>query len=581
MCSIIGYCGKNMAAPILVKGLKKMEYRGYDSAGISTEYENKIITKKKAGSVSEVNKIERLDKLPGNIGIGHTRWATHGDISDINAHPHLSNSGKIAIVHNGIIDNFSELKKKLQSSGYKFNSDTDSEVIANLLQYNFEKTLSMPKSIIRTISKLKGKYSFIIIFKNKLFVVRCCKPIVIGIKNKSYFIASDILGLSEHTNNIIYLKDWSFASLDYKGINIYDFNGIPIKYKIIKIKQKLQIVSKGKYKHFTLKEIFEQSYTVLKIDNNNTIDRAVKTIKKTKKMYVIGSGSSYNVALVAKYLISKYCGFIVESIVAGEFIFLPDIKANYLLLVISQSGETADIIDAVDAANKLNMCVISIVNTLTSLLTQKSTYSVGINCGPEIGVAATKSFTAQLITIYKLVEKLSKKNLIDPNELSESILNILSTKLEIFTIAKKLKNVCNMYVLGRGMHYPVAAECALKLKELAYIHAESIVGSELKHGSLTLIDSDMYIIAINPKDSTYFDMLININEIKLRGAKIIGVSDVYNEIYDYWIKIPNNNSVTLPILEIVPLQLLAYYLAIEKNIDPDYPRNLAKSITVK
>ena len=581
MCSIIGYYGKNMAAPILVKGLKKMEYRGYDSVGISTRYKNKIITKKKIGNISEVNKIERLDEMPGNMGIGHTRWATHGDISDINAHPQISNSGNIAIVHNGIIDNFSELKKKLQSNGYAFGSDTDSEVIANLLQYNFERTLSIMKSIIKTISKLKGKYSFIVIFKNKLFVVRCCKPVVLGIKNKSYFVASDILGLSEQTNNVVYLNDWNFASLNYNGINIYDFSGNPVQYKTIKIKQKISSVCKGSYKHFTLKEIFEQSYTILKLGDNKTIDRVVKIIKKIKKIYILGSGSSYNAALIAKYLISKYCGFVVEPIIAGEFNFLPNIRNDYLLLVISQSGETADVVDAVDIANKLDMHVISIVNILTSLLTQKSTYSIGINCGPEIGVAATKSFTAQIVTIYRLIEKLSQKNIIDYKGLSQSILNIFSTKLEIFTIAKKLKNVHNMYVLGRGIHHHVASECALKLKELAYIHAECMAGGELKHGSLTLINSDMYVIAINPKDSTYFDMLININEIKLRGAKIVGVSDVYNDAYDYWIKIPHGNMTTLPVLEIIPLQILAYYLAIEKNIDPDHPRNIAKSITVK
>ncbi|MCY3854246.1 MAG: glutamine--fructose-6-phosphate transaminase (isomerizing) [Thaumarchaeota archaeon] len=580
MCSVIGYSGNNLAAPILVKYLKKMEYRGYDSVGISTCHKNSIITKKKVGSIYEVNKKNKLDRLPGNVGIGHTRWATHGSVTDINAHPHASNSGKISIVHNGIIENYMEIKKHLMKNRYKFYSDTDSEVIANLLQYNFEKTSNIKKSMINTIKQLHGKYSFITILDNKLIAVRHHKSLMLGTKDGECFISSDILGIPIEIDDIIYLKDQSFVILGEKRIEMYDFSGEHIRFKTKRIEKKFHKISKLDYKHFTLKEIIEQSKSILQV-NKRSIMKLSKLIKNTEKIYIIGSGTSYNAALIAKYLMVRYCKKIVDAMIAEEFTILPNMDEDSAIIAISQSGETADVIDAVDMANKENLNVYAIVNVPTSLLTTKCDCVVKINCGIEIGVAATKSFTSQLATIYLLLEEISNKKLINLASVSKSILMILENKLEVINISKILKNVKNMYVLGNGIHYPIASEGALKLKELSTIHAESMFGGELKHGSLTLIDENAYVIAINPKDSTYDDMKISISEIKSRGAKIVGISNHYNELYDYWIRMPTINEFVFPLIEIIPLQLLAYYLALEKNLDPDHPKNLAKSVTVK
>ena len=585
MCSIIGYSGNEIAAPIIVKGLKRMEYRGYDSVGVATESDNGIELKKGTGKVNEVNSKVQLDRLPGKIGIGHTRWATHGKVTDLNAHPHPSNSGKIAIVHNGIIENFEELKKQLEEEGYNFKSETDSEIIANLLQKNYEDTKNVKETIMKTVSVIKGHYAFVAMFENgQIAAARFHEPLIVGVGQENIFLSSDVLGFIEYTDNAIYMKSGNFIILENKEFEILDFNGEKVKHEITKVSKEFGDAYKGDYAHFTLKEIYEQPDVILKAGETTVegIEKAAELIKNAKNIYITGSGTSYNSALIAKQILSKYVKIKAEPIIASELQFAPDtIEENSVLIAISQSGESADVLEAVRITKKLNCKIISIVNLLTSSLTRKGDVVLGMNCGPEIGVAATKSFTAQLILLYKIVQKLGDTITINFEEFSNSISKMLEDTNKIQQIAKELKDVSDIYILGRGINYPIAIESALKLKELTYIHAEGIPGGELKHGPLALMDTDVFVIVINPNDSTYADTLTSSREIKARGAKIIGVSDIKSDVYDFWIEIPKISEILYPISEIIPIQLLAYYSALEKDTDPDYPRNLAKSVTVK
>ena len=586
MCSIIGYSGKEIAAPILVKGLKRMEYRGYDSVGVATESENQIKLKKGIGKVNEVNSKIQLDTLPGNVGIGHTRWATHGKVTDFNAHPHSSNSGKIAIVHNGIVENFEELKKQLEDEGYEFKSETDSEIIANLIQKNYELTKNVKETILKTVSEIKGHYAFVVMFENgQLAAARFHEPLIIGVGKENVFLSSDVLGFVEYTDNAIYMKSKNFVILNKKEFEIFDFDGKNTEYEITKVSKEFGDAYKGDYAHFTLKEIYEQPDVILKAGEKTAdeIEKSIDLIRHAKNIYITGSGTSYNSSLIAKQILSKYAKIKSEPIISSELQFSPDIvEEGSVLIAISQSGESADVLEAVRIAKKANCKIIAIVNLLTSSLARKADVVIGMNCGPEIGVAATKSFTAQLVILYKMVQKLSNDKItINFEKFSESILKILENPIKIQEIAKKLRDVSDIYILGRGINFPIAIESALKLKELTYIHAEGIAGGELKHGPLALMDSDVFVIIINPNDSTYSDTLTSAREIKARGAKIIGVSDIESDVYDHWIEIPKIDEVLYPISEMVPIQLLSYYAALAKETDPDYPRNLAKSVTVK
>ena len=380
------------------------------------------------------------------------------------------------------------------------------------------------------------------------------------------------------------MKSGNFVILENKEFEILDFNGEKVKHEITKVSKEFGDAYKGDYAHFTLKEIYEQPDLILKAGERTIegLEEAVDYIRNAKNIYITGSGTSYNSALIAKQILSKYVKIKSEPIIASELQFAPEtIEEDSVLIAISQSGESADVLEAVRIAKKSNCGIISIVNLLTSSLTRKGDVVLGMNCGPEIGVAATKSFTAQLIVLYKIVQKLNQDITIDFEGFSKSISEILENPVKIQEIAKELKDVSDIYILGRGINYPIAIESALKLKELTYIHAEGIPGGELKHGPLALMDTDVFVIVINPNDSTYTDTLTSAREIKARGAKIIGVSDIESDVYDYWIKIPKINEILYPISEIIPIQLLTYYSALEKDADPDYPRNLAKSVTVK
>ena len=586
MCSIIGYYGNETAAPIIVKGLKRMEYRGYDSVGVATESENQIGLKKGIGKVQEVNSKVQLETLPGRVGIGHTRWATHGKVTDVNAHPHPSNSGKIAIVHNGIIENFEELKKELESDGYSFKSETDSEIIANLLQKNYDQTKDVKETILKTVSQLKGHYAFVAMFENgQLVAARFHEPLIIGVGENDFFLSSDVLGFIEFTDDAIYMENGTFVILDKNKFQISDFNGDHIGYEVTKVSKEFGDAYKGDYAHFTLKEIYEQPETILKAGEKTVseIEQTTDYIRHAKNIYITGSGTSYNSALIAKQILSKYVKIKAEPIMSSEIQFDPNIiEENSILIAMSQSGESADVLEAVKIAKNANCKIIAIVNLLTSSLAREADVVIGLNCGPEIGVAATKSFTSQLVILYKIVQKLSNNDItINFEDFAKSISKTLDNPTGIQEIAKELKKVSDIYILGRGINFPIATESALKLKELTYIHAEGIAGGELKHGPLALMDEKVYVIILNPNDSTYSDTLTSAREIKARGAKIIGVSDIKSDVYDHWIEMPKINEILYPISEIIPIQLLSYYAALEKDADPDYPRNLAKSVTVK
>lgn len=578
--------GKMSAAPILVKSLKRMEYRGYDSVGLATISKKRILIKKGVGKVDDVNKLLHLEKLNGSVGIGHTRWATHGGVTYKNAHPHQDCKNEIAIVHNGIIENYNELKKSLITKGHKFKSETDSEVIAHMIGEFLNKNNNIKKVVINVANKLKGTYAFVAILNDGTLVgARYDEPLIVGVAKDGYYISSDVLGFIEYTDQAIFLDNNEFVIIDNESLTIYDANGSKVKKRITRIAWELADADKGKFAHHTLKEINEQKHMISKAFSiqQSDLQEFVNVLASSKKILITGSGSSYHAALIAKQLLSKFCKLQCETILSSEFQYSSNILTkDSVLLAISQSGETADLLQIVKTVKESKVKILSLVNVTTSSLARASNLFLGINCGPEIGVAATKSFTAQLSLIYRITNELSIPTMrININEIGKFVNNILNSSKNIVKIAEQIKHVGNIYVLGRGLHFPIALEAALKLKELVYVHAEGIPAGELKHGPLALMDENTIVIMLNPQDETYEDTLSNVYEIKARNAIIVGVSNVNNNKYDEWIKIPKVKDLVYPLLEVIPLQLLAYYTAVKRESNPDYPRNLAKSVTVK
>ena len=587
MCSIIGYIGKFSAASVLVGSLKKMEYRGYDSVGIATLESNKILIRKGVGKVLDVDNSLHLYKMPGQIGIGHTRWATHGGISKANAHPHTDCDNNVVVVHNGIIDNYLQLKDSLIRQGHIFQSQTDSEVIAHLIE-TYLKKFDIKQAIIETCKQIHGSYAFVAIFKSGIVAgARLDEPLIIGIGNNGNFISSDVLGFLEYTDKAIFLDNHDIVILEDQNINLFDFNGHAISRPITQVAWELGDLDKGKYAHYTIKEIHEQknSIPVAFQINKTSLKRAVDIISSSKNIFITGSGTSFHSALLAKYLFYKFAKIRTEIIMSSEFEYMSaPIDENSLLIAISQSGETADVLNSVKIAKEYKAKILSIVNISTSSLSRLSDHYVSINCGPEMGVAATKSFTAQLATLYSIIDNLclNKKSLdISTNMFGNALNEILIDDSYLKKIADDIKSVQDIYILGKSFHYPIALEGSLKIKELAYVHAEGIAAGEIKHGPLAMIELNTIVIVLNPEDETYDDTLHSVHEMKSRGAKIIGISNKSNDIYDYFIKLPLVNENLYPIIEIIPIQILAYYLALKKNANPDYPRNLAKSVTVK
>ncbi|MFL6355441.1 MAG: glutamine--fructose-6-phosphate transaminase (isomerizing) [Nitrososphaeraceae archaeon] len=588
MCSIIGYKGRSHAAPILIDSLSKMEYRGYDSVGIATITGDKILVRKGVGKVVEVNKSLDLRKMLGQTGIGHTRWATHGGVTDNNAHPHSACTNEIAVVHNGIIENYNELKQELIVLGHTFRSETDSEVIAHLLEVHYLNQRDIKKAMIKTCERLKGSYAFVAIFKEgAISGARFDEPLIVGILDNEYFISSDILGFLKYTDKAIFLDNKDIVVIEDEKLDLFNFEGYSVNRQITQVAWELAAAEKGAYAHYTLKEIHEQSITIADALSNNEqrIQTFCNILANTKNLYITGSGTSYHSALILKLMLGKYAKIRSETIMSSEFEYtLGPSDDNSAVIAISQSGETADVLHSVKAAKLTGAKILSIVNVPTSSLARISDCFLTLNCGPEIGVAATKSFTGQLSVLYTIVDRLCNGCIgvaLNKAELVTAIREVLSAENDIARIVDTVHDINDIYILGRSMHYPIALEGALKIKEIAYIHAEGIAAGELKHGPLALIDKNTVMIVINPGDTTFDDTVSNAHEIKARGATVVGISNKKNEVYDHFIKIPQVRDVLYPLIEVIPLQILSYYLALKKNVDPDYPRNLAKSVTVR
>jgi glucosamine--fructose-6-phosphate aminotransferase (isomerizing) len=585
MCSIIGYKGKNSAAPIIVDSLKKMEYRGYDSVGVATIDNGSILVRKGTGKVIEVNKNLNISQMEGRIGIGHTRWATHGGVTDSNAHPHSACNKNIAVVHNGIIENYKELKAELAAKGHIFSSETDTEVIAHLLEVNISGGIR--QAMRDTCKSLKGNFAFVAVFQDgTIAAARYEEPLIIGVANDGYFISSDVLGFLQYTDKAIFLENGDICIVDNSKLEIFDFEGSPVAHPITQVAWELGDIDKGKYAHYTLKEINDQKLTVMHAGRQDEVmmQKFCEIMAGAKSIYITGSGTSYHSALIFKHMLARFGKIRAETVMSSEAEYaLSSMDPESVLVAISQSGETADVLDSVKLAKNQGAKILSILNVTTSSLARSSDAFLSTNCGPEIGVAATKSFTGQLALIYNVTDRLCNGCLETSRaEFAIAVENVLSNHASIAKAAESMTGATDIYLLGRSLHYPVALEGALKLKELAYVHAEGIAAGELKHGPLALMEKNTIVIILNPHDDTFGDTISNAHEIKARGATVIGISDSKDDVYDYWIEIPRlKQSAFYPMIEVIPLQILAYQLALANNADPDYPRNLAKSVTVR
>jgi glutamine---fructose-6-phosphate transaminase (isomerizing) len=588
MCSIIGIVGKNVVAPALVESLKRMEYRGYDSVGVATLSTNKISVRKGIGKVNQVNSNLNLAEMEGFVGIGHTRWATHGGVTDYNAHPHPCCTNDIAVVHNGIIENYKELKEELMKKGHKFRSETDTEVIAHLLEDHYNASNDIKAAMIETVRRLDGSYAFVAMFSNgSLACARLDEPLVIGISDNAYYASSDVLGFLQYTDQAVFLDNRDMAIIDRGGINIFNFGGELVARGVTKVAWELADVNKGEFAHYTIKEIFEQKISIkaATYQEEHKIKAFCDALAGAGNIIITGSGTSYHTSLITSMIGSRFMKKRFEPVMASEFKYNMDsIDKDTVVVAISQSGETADVLSATKLARAAGAKILSIVNVPTSSLARTADVSLGINSGPEIGVAATKSFTGQVSLAYAIIDRMSGGRIgFDREVVSDKIAKMLAGSAGIERLVNMtMPKVNDIYLLGRSIHFPIALEGALKMKELAYVHAEGIAAGELKHGPLALMDKNAVVFVLNPDDKTYTDTLSSAHEVKARGAKIIGISNVPNDIYDAMIEIPKmDNELLYPLIEIIPLQLFSYYLALHNKADPDFPRNLAKSVTVR
>lgn len=585
MCSIIGYIGSADAAPVIIDGLKKMEYRGYDSVGMATLHDKSILYRKGVGRVDDVTTRLDMTNMAGMAGIGHTRWATHGEVNDINAHPHMSSSGEVAIVHNGVIENHHALRESLEVSGYTFASETDSEVIANLLQRYYDNTGDVKKSLSGVVSEITGQYAFIALFENgTMAAARRSAPLTVGVDKTGFFLSSDVQGFIEHTDEAVYLDNCTCCIIQDTNMEIIDYDQNSVKYGSTIVSKEFSDITKDKYAHYTLKEINEQPDVISRagLSHMHQIRQVSAILKSDKYAYATGSGTSYNVAIMARQALARFAGIRLDTILASEMSSeVSMLRRGKILFAISQSGESADVLEAVRMAQDAGCVIVGLLNVANSSLERLSDIVIHIDSGPEIGVAATKSFCAQYCIMLRLAEEMAENTGIDTAQIAQSISWVIQNTDAIRDVADSIREINDIYVLGRGLHYPAAVEVALKIKELTYIHAEALPGGEMKHGPLALIDHSSYVIVLNPYDSTYGDMLLGAREAKSRGAKIIGISDRNSDVYDHWIEIPAGDAVSYSFAEVVSAQLLSYYAALARNTDPDYPRNLAKSVTVK
>ncbi len=608
MCGIVGYVGPRSATPLLLEGLRRLEYRGYDSAGIAIMNGKGLETRKAPGKISELEALVASTPIVGTLGIAHTRWATHGAPNFINSHPQMSCDEKIGVVHNGIIENGSALRQALEELGHCFRSDTDTEVLAHLIEEVDEGNLE--EAVIEALSRVEGTYGIAVVSsddRDKIVAARKGSPLLVGLGEGEYFIASDVSAILAHTRQVIYLDDGDLAVLDRNGYQIIDMNALPLERAVASIDWDLDMIERGGFAHFMLKEIFEQPDTV-----KNTMRGRLLSETGTAKLgglnltaeelltfdniLITACGTSWHSALIGEFLIEELARVPVEVEYASELRYRnPIISEKTLCIVISQSGETADTLAAMREAQRRGARALGIVNVVGSTIARESDGGIYIHAGPEIGVASTKAFSSQVTALAMFALKLARlrgltelegKRIVEAMEkLPGQIAEILETAPAIEEIAEQFKHVTNFLYLGRGYNFPAALEGALKLKEISYIHAEGYPAAEMKHGPIALIDENMPVVFIAPHDSVFDKIVSNIHEVKARGGCVIALTSRSEPALagklDHEIRIPETIDMFTPILASVPLQLLAYYIAVKRGANVDQPRNLAKSVTVE
>ena len=614
MCGIVGYVGMREAYPILIKGLKRLEYRGYDSAGVAIINNNQNLNVYKAkGKVSELEAYISDKDVSGTIGIAHTRWATHGEPCKANAHPHYSSSENIALIHNGIIENYAVLKNRLQEKGYTFKSSTDTEVLVQLIEYiKVSKDLDLLTAVQLALREVIGAYAIAVLDKERpseIIAARKSSPLVVGIGDNEFFLASDATPIVEYTDKVVYLEDEEIALIRYgEDLKVVNIQNVSVTPEIQTVALNIGQLEKGGYPHFMLKEIFEQPNCIrdcmrgrINVEGTNVVLSAIidhkEKLLKAKRFIIVACGTSWHAGLIGKHLIESYCRIPVEVEYASEFRYRdPVIDENDVVIAISQSGETADTLAAIDLARRCGAFIYGICNSVGSSIPRSTHTGSYIHVGPEIGVASTKAFTGQVTVLAMLALTLAKnKHTISNNEFLKIVGELVSipdkmekaiqTNNQIASIAKVFTYAHNFIYLGRGYSYPVALEGALKLKEISYIHAEGYPAAEMKHGPIALIDEEMPVVVIATHNGMYDKILSNIQEIKARKGRVIAFvsegDEVISKLADICIELPQTTECLDPLITTIPLQLLAYHIAVCKGKDVDQPRNLAKSVTVE
>ncbi|ODM25055.1 glutamine--fructose-6-phosphate aminotransferase [Clostridium sp. Bc-iso-3] len=607
MCGIVGYIGDKNAAPILLNGLKKLEYRGYDSAGVAILDDGDIKVIKCKGRLVNLEEKVDNDTPGGKIGIGHTRWATHGEPNDLNSHPHISNSGKIAVVHNGIIENYLELKEFLEAEGYKFVSETDTEVVAHLIDYHYHG--DVVQAVINSINEIEGSYALGVLcrdYPGKFVAARKDSPLVVGLGKGENFIASDIPAILEYTRDVYILEDKEIVLLSDKEVKVFNNYGLAVQKKVFKVNWDVASAEKAGYEHFMMKEMCEEPKVIRDTvsprikDDHIVLDNIKITaddLKNIGKIYIVACGTAYHAGVVGKYIIEKLARIPVEVDVASEFRYRdPLISDRDLVIIISQSGETIDTLFALRESKKKGARVLSIVNVVGSSIARESDDVLYTWAGPEIAVASTKAYNTQLSALYLValdfayklgrIEKDYYSNVIEglkaiPGEIEK----VLANRDTIQKFASQHYNAKSIFFIGRGLDYALSMEGSLKLKEISYIHSEAYAGGELKHGTIALIEEGTLVICPMTQDNLVEKMISNIKEVKARGAVVLAIAKESNKqvckAADVVVTIPDVDSLIAPIVAVTPLQLFAYYMALQKGCDVDKPRNLAKSVTVE
>jgi glutamine---fructose-6-phosphate transaminase (isomerizing) len=608
MCGIIGYIGTRGATPLLLEGLKRMEYRGYDSAGVALMNGSGVETRKAAGKISQLERALATSPVEGDTGIGHTRWATHGVPNECNAHPHVDCKGDIAVVHNGIIENSGTLKQGLEARGHEFASETDTEVIAHLIEEAFDGNLE--DAVIEALWQIEGTYGIAVVSsldRNKIVAARKGSPLLIGLGDGEYYVASDVSAILAHTREVVYLDDGDVAVLTRDGYTILNQRAQQLERRVSKIDWDLDQIERGGFDHFMLKEIFEQPATVencmrgrllpdqgtSKLGGLNMTD---EELLKFDNILITACGTSWHSALIGEHMLESLARIPVEVEYASELRYRnPIVTDRTLCIVISQSGETADTLAAMREAKARGARTYGIVNVVGSTIARESDGGIYVHAGPEIGVASTKAFTSQVIALLLFTLKLARlrnlsmvdgKAIIEEMQaLPKKIQSVLDRASEVEKIAEDFKNAQNFLYLGRGYSFPTALEGALKLKEISYIHAEGYPAAEMKHGPIALIDENMPVLFITPHDAVFDKVVSNVQEVKARGGRVIAITtrdeDALDGKLDYEFRIPETKEMLTPVLASVPLQLLAYYIAVKRGANVDQPRNLAKSVTVE